>query len=223
MTGSTGRTRGYTQRASASKVMLESTTYPERLADLLDGIVDGSVVLPAYLSRRGCQGGLGSVGGLWAFGGAWARCGVEVCPRTPWLTWAIGPGWLRVGDMMCDGVFRQMVLRPLILSGPSARGWTKESRARRNRRGSVIRQQARQLPVVDHDYFALVVSVRDWDQRKDQLEAPGECGSPRPAAPTTWTQPAAPWSGDFSGRTPAFPPGCWNGGSVHRALDSPAE
>jgi hypothetical protein len=41
-----------------------------------------------------------------------------VCPRTPWLTLALGPGWLRVGGMMCDGVFGQMVLRPLILSGP---------------------------------------------------------------------------------------------------------
>ena len=49
-------------------------------------------------------------------GGACARCGV-VCPRTPRLTSALGPGWLRVGDMMFDGVFRQMVLRPLILLG----------------------------------------------------------------------------------------------------------
>ena len=41
-----------------------------------------------------------------------------VCPRTPRLTSVLDPGWLRVGYMMCDGVFRQMVLRPLILSGP---------------------------------------------------------------------------------------------------------
>jgi hypothetical protein len=42
-----------------------------------------------------------------------------VCPRTPRLTSVLDPGWLPVvGDMMCDGVFRQMVLRPLILSGP---------------------------------------------------------------------------------------------------------
>ena len=61
-------------------------------------------------------------------GGEWACCGV-VCPRTPRLTSALGPGWLRVGDMMFDGVFRQMVLRPLILSGPSPRGWVGSSLA----------------------------------------------------------------------------------------------
>lgn len=48
-------------------------------------------------------------------GGAWARSRGGVCPRTPRLTSALGPGWLRVGSMMFDGVFRQMVLRPLIL------------------------------------------------------------------------------------------------------------
>ena len=42
-----------------------------------------------------------------------------MCPRTPRLTSARGPGWFRAGDMMCDGVFRQMVVRPLSLSGPS--------------------------------------------------------------------------------------------------------
>jgi hypothetical protein len=49
-------------------------------------------------------------------GGPWARWRDGVCPRTPSLTSVLGPGWLRVGDMMCDGVFRQMVVRPLILS-----------------------------------------------------------------------------------------------------------
>ena len=34
------------------------------------------------------------------------------------------PGWLRIGDMMCDGVFRQMVVRPLILCRRfPVRGW----------------------------------------------------------------------------------------------------
>ena len=43
-----------------------------------------------------------------------------MCPRAPRLTSVLDPGWLPVvGDMMCDGVFGQMVLRPLILSRPS--------------------------------------------------------------------------------------------------------
>ena len=54
-----------------------------------------------------------------AVGGAWARLRVGVCPRTPGLTSVLDSGWLPVGYMMCDGVFRQMVLRPLGLSRPS--------------------------------------------------------------------------------------------------------
>src|ERR1019366_6827051 len=56
-------------------------------------------------------------------GGAWARWrDVIVCPRAPRLTSVLDPGWLPVvGDMMCDGVFRQMVLRPLILSSGASR------------------------------------------------------------------------------------------------------
>ena len=69
-------------------------------------------------------------GGTRAGGGAWARCGAGVCPRTPRLTSALDPGLLRVGDMMCDGVFRQMVMRPLILSGPSPR-WVGRQQSRR--------------------------------------------------------------------------------------------
>ena len=53
-----------------------------------------------------------------------------VCVRgRPGSTSALDPGLLRVGDMMCDGVFRQMVMRPLILSGPSPRGWVGSSLA----------------------------------------------------------------------------------------------
>ena len=70
--------------------------------------------------REGSPAGM-DAGGTPAGGGAWARCGAGVCPRTPRLTSALDPGWLWVGDMMCDGVFRQMVMRPLSLSGPSPR------------------------------------------------------------------------------------------------------
>ena len=52
-------------------------------------------------------------------GGAWARCWGRSCPRTPRLTSVLDSGWLRAGDMMCDGVFRQVVVRPLGLSGRS--------------------------------------------------------------------------------------------------------
>ncbi len=52
-------------------------------------------------------------------GGAWACWSDGLCLWTPWLTSVLGPGWFRVGDMMFDGVFWQMVVRPLILSGPS--------------------------------------------------------------------------------------------------------
>jgi len=45
----------------------------------------------------------------------------DSCRRTPRLTSARGPGWLQVGDMMLDGAFRQMLVRPLSLSGPSPR------------------------------------------------------------------------------------------------------
>jgi hypothetical protein len=44
-------------------------------------------------------------------------------PRTPRLTSARGSGWLRAGGMMFDGVFRQMVVRPLVLSGQSPPVW----------------------------------------------------------------------------------------------------
>jgi hypothetical protein len=61
-------------------------------------------------------------------GGAWARWRDRVCPRTPRLTSVLDSGWLPVvGDMMCDGVFRQMVLRPLILSGPFPVGGRQQS------------------------------------------------------------------------------------------------
>ena len=40
-----------------------------------------------------------------------------MCPRTPGLTSVLDSGWLPVGYMMCDGVFRQMVLRPPSLLG----------------------------------------------------------------------------------------------------------
>ena len=60
-----------------------------------------------------------------------------MCPRAPRLTSVLDPGWLPVvGDMMCDGVFRQMVLRPLILSGPFPGAVaTLPQTVRRSRRG----------------------------------------------------------------------------------------
>jgi len=68
----------------------------------------------------GCQALLvfSGVADLEVRGGAWARWGIGVCPRTPRLTSVLDPGWLRVGYMMCDGGFRQMVVRPLSLSRP---------------------------------------------------------------------------------------------------------
>lgn len=98
---------------------------------------------------------------------------------------------------------------------------TKESRAQEPSR---VRDQetGTTVPLVDHDYFALVVSVPDWDHRNDQLEAPGESGSPRPASHhldtacerlITATSPA--------GRQ--HPSRVLERGSVHRAPDSPAE
>ena len=74
---------------------------------------------PAYLSRPRVSSVLVFGGGGLDVGGAWARWGDGVCPRTPRLTSVLDPGWLRVGYMMCVGGFRQMVLRPLSLSGPS--------------------------------------------------------------------------------------------------------
>ena len=80
----------------------------------------------AYLSRRWCQAMARasslSVKVRRSGGGAWARSRGGVCPRTPRLTSALDPGWLRVGGMMFDGVFRQMVLRPLTPGRPRRRG-----------------------------------------------------------------------------------------------------
>ena len=75
------------------------------------------LLVPARASRRLRESVVGE--GRRGGGGACARWSVVVCPRTPRLTSALDPGWLRAGGMMCDGVFRQMVVRPLILSGPS--------------------------------------------------------------------------------------------------------
>ena len=73
--------------------------------------------------RHGCR--WNPVWMWWCVSALWCL----VCPRTPRLTSALGPVWLRVGDMMLDGVLRQMVLRPLSLSGPSPRGWVGSSLA----------------------------------------------------------------------------------------------
>ena len=56
------------------------------------------------------------VGGRWSGWGGVSAFWVWCCPRTPRLTSILGPGWFRVADMMCDGVFRQMAVRPLSLS-----------------------------------------------------------------------------------------------------------
>src|ERR1039457_2581326 len=74
-----------------------------------------------YLSRPRLSSVLVVGAPVGAVGGAWARRRYGVCPRTPRLTSVLDPGWLRVGYMMCDGGFGQMVLRPLILSGPFPR------------------------------------------------------------------------------------------------------
>ena len=77
------------------------------------------VLTAPYLSRSRLSSGClsSALSGGRPCGGAWARLRDGVCPRTPSLTSVLDPGWLRVGYMMCDGVFQQMVWRPLILSG----------------------------------------------------------------------------------------------------------
>jgi hypothetical protein len=47
-----------------------------------------------------------------------------MCPRTPRLTLVLDAGWLPVGYMMWWGV-RQMVVRPLSLTGPFP-GWGRQ-------------------------------------------------------------------------------------------------
>jgi hypothetical protein len=83
---------------------------------------------PLLVSTGRVKGGVCSFGrtpaapevGFAPAGGAWARwCGW--CARAPSLTSDLDPGWLRVGDMMVDGVTPEMVVRPLVLSGPSPR------------------------------------------------------------------------------------------------------
>src|SRR5450432_848110 len=75
---------------------------------------------PAYLCRPGLSRPFDRrhLALRMCLGGAWGVEG-QLCVRgRPGLS-ALDPGWSRAGDMMCDGVFRQMVLWPLGLSRPS--------------------------------------------------------------------------------------------------------
>ena len=80
------------------------------------------VVAAAYLSPCGVSSGGGHRVWVRRRRGGWARWGFVVVRGRPGLLRHSARVGFRVGDMMCDGVFRQMVLRPLILSGPSPPG-----------------------------------------------------------------------------------------------------